>query len=455
MPRPLDHVHREIVRVADEMGVDPRSSDFTRKKFFSHGKSPNLAFEESDDGKLVLTTDINNIDRPTDVTKHDLETYGGFAKLKHDAAHVIGVPSTKDQPAARGVELRNRYVRKLERIVASRTYLNSKLESILEEVFSKNPVKLNKKRYSPKTTKTTKILNLLWSDLHFGVDVFDYEVYGNQYTWTVAARRMSKLCVEAVQWEPSLEDTEVRVFLNGDILQGVIHLDDANIRPLTEQIWGATAILTSAIDFLRQFFTKVTVVCLPGNHDRTTYKNSTRELSQRWDSHAHSLYLALKMAFRGTDVVFDIPTTGIALVDDLNDGYILASHGDTEPDPKNVSKKIDTDRMATNLLKLKELPAVDKNISVALFGHWHTPTIQMLPNGSFLVVNGCLIGTEPYGQNAIGVFGNQPAQVMFESRKGAPIARTSIVPVACADADDSLEDVIATPTLRNNGQLVI
>ncbi len=427
MPRSIDHVHKEIVRVANELGLDPRSRDYTR-------------------GKFLLSTDV---------TKHDLEYLGGWAKLKQDSAHVEGIPPENDTTATRGVELRNLYVRKLERKAATVEYFHERLVDSLEDVFSKNVVKLSTSKYVKKSKPTKKILTLLWSDLHFGVDVHPYEIYKSQFNWLVASRRMAKLCQAAVEWG-NTQDTELRVILNGDIMQGVIHLDDSNLRPMTEQIWGATAILTSAIDFLRQNFGKITVECLPGNHDRMTYRSLGRSTQQRWDSHAHAVYLAMKMAFRNdVSVTFNIPTSGISLCDDMDSGYILVAHGDMEPTPNNVAVGINTDKLTVKLMKLKEGQAIDRKVSVALFGHWHTPTIQMLPNGTWVVVNGSLIGSEPYGQNIVGEFNSQPAQVMFDSEPGEPFNKVRIVKVKDADQNVDFDKIIPTPVIMSEGQLSI
>lgn len=429
MPRPIDFVHDELVRVAKDLGLDPRSSDFTKRLFLGS----------------------------SEVSKRDLEAYGGFAKLKVDAAHTAGIEPAKDTVASRGVELRNLYVRKLERQAATTDYRTEQLDTCIQRVFSENKIKLSKSHYKKVSKKPTKkIVTLLWSDLHFGVDVKDFETVGASYTWQSAARRLAFLCKEAVDTYGHDENVVLRVVLNGDIIQGVIHLSDHNIKLLTEQLWGASAILVSALDFLKQHFHQIEVVCLPGNHDRVTYKDAGRAISQRWDSHSHSIYMGLKLAFRGcTGLSFDIPTSGIALMRDLDDNIMLATHADCEPDPKNVSKAIDTNGMALKLLKIKEGWHLDKPVSVAMFGHWHTPTVQMLPTGSMLVVNGNLIGPELYGQNALGIYGNTPSQLMFETVKGDPLRNVRVVRVLSADTDESLDKIIPTPVIIEDGRLVI
>lgn len=426
MPRSIDFITDELLRVAEDLGLDPRSPSFTRTVFL----------------------------KETTVTKHDLDAFGGFAKLKYNASlHSAEVEVEKVQPATRAIELENNLNRNLERVIHTRDHYADKLSKTLEGVFERNPFTSIKTPKLASTSSSKEVLTLLWSDLHFGVDVRGYEVLNNEYTWEIAARRLAKLCQVAAQSVLN-DDTELRVILNGDIIHGVIHLDDVNIRPLTEQIWCATNILVQALDYLSTFFAKITVVGIAGNHDRTTYKASTRELSQRWDSHAHSIYLGLQLALRNNpNITWDFPSSGIAFLDDLNDGVMLVTHGDTAPDVQNVSKKIDTSGLKTKLLSIKDNHAVDKPITIAMFGHWHTPTIQMLPNGSFVLVNGCLIGSDPYGQNAVGAFNSVPAQLQFFTRPGEPITDISIVRVRTADTEEHLSKIIKTPVLIKDGKL--
>ena len=120
-----------------------------------------------------------------------------------------------------------------------------------------------------------------------------------------------------------------------------------------------------------------------------------------------------------------------------------------------LSKKIDTEALTIKLLKLKDSEAIEKRVSVALFGHWHTPTIQMLPSGTTIIVNGSLIGSESFGQNVIGEFNSMPAQVMFDSISGSPARSIRIIQVGGAEGDKSLSKVIPTPKIIVDGNMYI
>jgi predicted phosphodiesterase len=424
MARPLDYVLDEIIRVSNTLGVDPRI--LRRKQFLPE----------------------------TDITKHDLEKYGGYAKLRADAAHVGGVAPYEDTPASRGISLRNDYVRSLERRAATADYLSEKILKGFKEIFEKNPITIPEGNVKFRKTKYKKrMLTLLWSDLHFGVDVDPREVLLSEFNWKIATRRMAKLVEQAAQWKPEhREETELQIVLNGDILHGIIHLSEANIKEIQEQIWGATAILSKAIGFLSQHFGSINVLCLPGNHDRTSYRSSERAVAQRWNSHSHSVYLALKCWFRDTKHVnFTVPMAGMGTYTVPGNHLVFATHGDTEPSTSNVGKSFNVSKTTESLLKLNAGEVLPKRPSVVLFGHWHQPSQFMLPDGTVCIVNGSLIGSDNFAQNAIGYFNTMPAQIMFESVFDHPVGDFRIIQLREADKDTSLDSIINIPGIEDGG----
>ena len=424
MARPLDHVLSEIIRVSEALSKNSRT--LKRSEFLPD----------------------------TDVTKHDLEVYGGFSKLREDASNIHGTAHYKDLKQARGVQLRNEHVRKLERQLSTADYLSEKLLKGMEDLFRRNPIKLTSSKVKLKKPENPeRMLTLLLSDLHFGLDVGPREVFNSEFNWRIAARRMALCCLQAAQWkENHREDTVLQVVLNGDILAGVIHLSEANIKEIQEQIWGATAILSHALDFLRQHFGKINILCLPGNHDRPTYRSSERAVAQRWNSHAHSVFLGLKIWFRqDPNVTVDVPMHGMGVYKTPGDHLVFASHGDTEPGTSNVGKSFDVEKTTKAILKMESGKSFDKKIDVVLFGHWHQPSMFMLPDGTTCIVNGCLIGADPFAQNGVGFFNVMPAQIMFESVPGFPVGDFRVIQLRDADNDTSLDQIINIPALEKGG----
>lgn len=422
MARPIEYVKAEIVRVAEELGYNPRQREFTRRRFLPH----------------------------TDVTKHDLETYNGFTRLKHDAANDFGVEQVVDLKEARGAQLRLNYTRKLERRLADQDYLSDKLRDMVSVIFEEHPIKLSPGKMTPMKKPPARMLTMLLSDLHFGIEVDPREVLKSEFNWQIAARRLAKVCHQAAEYKKQHRDiTELQVVLNGDIIHGVIHLSEANLRPLTEQIYGATSILIKALDFLRNHFKKVRVLCLPGNHDRPVYRSKERAVSQRWDSHSHAVYLGLMAAFRTDDgIEFDLPMAGCGTYETPGGHLVFASHGDVEPGVGNVGKSLNVKEISGSIQRMAAGNPFDKRVEAVLYGHWHQPSIWMLQDGTTCIVNGCLLGSDPYAQNGIGFFNTMPAQVIFESVPGYPVGDSRIIQLRDADSEKAYDKVIAPPGLK-------
>lgn len=418
-----EEVYSEIRRVAREAGVEPFA--LSRKVFL----------EESDVG-------------------YGYEKFGSWTHIRQLAAIDEGNGFHPHDPIEKiksADELS--YTRKLERQLARQTYFSDKMARLVSDYFENNPISFpDSSEYSGRghAIKDRELV-LDLSDLHFGQHVDESETLKAKFEWSVAARRMAKLAVQAAEWKPHYRDnTRLRIVLNGDIIAGVIHLTDFNIRPLTEQLVGATQILVSMIDYLRKHFADIVVVCVPGNHDRNIYKTGgSRAIAQRWDSHAHSIYYGLTMAFRHEPrVKFSVPRSGMAHWYGPGEELLVATHGDVEPTVENVGKSVNTQKLIDKLNRLQVSGVYDRPVSVLMLGHWHQPLRIMAPNGSELIVNGSLIGTDPYAQNVVGMFSSEPAQWLFESVPGYPIGDGRIVRVRDADEDDYYDTVISPPSLN-------
>lgn len=341
-----------------------------------------------------------------------------------------------------------RYIRSLERKVGQRDYLAQRLESSLLAAFRQCPVKASPCFVKPREVPGRRLITALVSDVHFGLDVDSREVPAGGYSWNIAARRLARLAVETAAWKQNHRDeTDLQIVLAGDILCGLIHTDDAGIRPLTEQIHGAFSILFGYINYLSQHFARVRVSCLPGNHDRVKV---LRQVAQRWDSHAHAVYLALAAAFRNEPrVSFDVPLAGEALVE-LPGGKSLAlfTHGDVRPTISNVGRALSIAPIVAALNRVNASGEYPKPIRVIAWGHYHQGFV--LPTGlGTAIVNGSVIGPDSFARNGCGIRGSEgePMQLIFESVPGHEFGDSRWLSLRCADNDASLDAVIATPSI--------
>ena len=374
---------------------------------------------------------------------------GSWQRLRQSAAVAFGDrPHDQDIVERESSLSASSYVRKLERQIGRPEAMARRLDQSLSRALEENPVVIRhqKRWWKRKTPKRIKrMLSVLLSDLHFGVLVDPKEVYGGGYTWEIARRRLAQVLVQAAEWKPEhRDDTALTLLINGDIIEGVIHIHDQNIMPLTVQTTGALYLLAGAIDFLLCHFPQIHVVCTPGNHGRVTHRGEGRTIAQRNDSHEHSIYYALEMVFRDKpEVTFDIPDSGIGHYYAPGGHLVVTSHGDTEPTVGNVGKSMNTERLANKLRAMDSARVFKKPIDILAVGHWHTPMVLMLPHGAHTIVNGCLIGGSPFSQNGVGAWVAEPAQLMFESVEHYPLGDTRIVQLHTTDKDRNLDRVIA------------
>ena len=417
MARELAFIHAEILRVAAELGVDPRR--LTRDAFITR----------------------------SEVTVHDLYCGGTFAKLKRDAANQGDIAPEYDATQKRGVELRNLYAARLEREAGSTKYLLDRLESMLVDVFERVPINVTATKKSKLDISKTSIereLVAVMSDPHYGLAVDRREVPANSYTWTVAARRTARFVEQIAGWKPEHRDeTELTVCILGDLVHGGIHLlSEGTLTLLTEQVEGAISILVQAIDELREHFRSIRIIGVSGNHDRFPHRGG-RSVSCKWDSLASMVFFGLRCAFRSAhDVKFDFPRTPYATFE-LPGGHLAyGTHGDTVTTTGNLGRSINVERIARQVYELDASGVLPKPISVAICGHVHVPAYTVLSNGCSLIVNGTLSGTDSYAQS-IGFHGNHPSQTIFEAVPSHPVGDFRIISLREADAVERYDEIIS------------
>jgi len=124
---------------------------------------------------------------------------------------------------------------------------------------------------------------------------------------------------------------------------------------------------------------------------------------------------------------------------------VCQSHGDTVFKPGNPGKSINMkslDEQVKSLNSEKTLVGKGK-VDILSLGHVHVATVQGLQSGCTAVINGCLSGTDPFAQS-IGIFANNPTQIVLECTEKYPVGDIRMVKVKEADTDKRL-DAIITP----------
>ena len=300
------------------------------------------------------------------------------------------------------------------------------------------------KRKAPVKTHTRTIVAQL-SDTHYGANIKKSEMHGiNQYNWTIAARRTAYYIQQIIQYKPEYrKNTDVVLQLNGDIIAGLIH-DQEIVDLLAIQFVESMNILSQAISLLAANFNNVTIICTSGNHGRNIGKlNKGRATTTKWDSYEYMLYKALEKIFTGVEhVKFIIPKSPFAICKIY--GYnILTTHGDTFLNVGNPGSSINIKSITTQINNINSGKLLKNNekVDVVCVGHTHTSFIQVLQNGTKLINNGCLVGTDPYAQS-LGIITSTPAQILFECTPEFAVGDIRIIYVSSADEDSSLDKLI-------------
>jgi len=388
-----------------------------------------------------ITNSEFKVNDPLNINPWALKEAGGFTNLKK-----MYFPPDKNIVTETAAKLVNQHRNKLERDLGKEVFLKEEIIKLLKESLKKNPIKFHKVvKKAKKKKKKKRAIVAQFSDSHFGCDVSETEVGKvNSWNWEIAARRLALYVEQIADYKPHYrKDTKLYFCINGDILSGVIHKQEWFANLITTQISGALRLLIQALTFLAQHFDEIEVVCTSGNHARMVHKKSVdRATVHKWDSYETILYVALKEALAShlPNIKFNIPETPYAIFKILGHTY-FQTHGDTVINTGNPGNSINMKAISGQINGINASLMGDDHADAVLVGHMHTPTIQLLDSGCYFVMNGCLIGSEPFAQS-IGIFGNNPTQVMFETTEEHAIGDMRYVKVSVADKQKRLDKII-------------
>lgn len=305
-----------------------------------------------------------------------------------------------------------------------------------DQIKMAKPVKLAPKK------KTNRTIVAHMSDTHIGVIIKEATMGGvNNFNPKVAARRFAYYFKTLAQYKTHhRKESDLVLVLNGDIIAGVIHgTDTANILSSANQHRVALNILSQAIAFISQYFGKVSVVCESGNHGRFMHKmNKGRQTEEKWDSFETILYLSLEQRFcEYKNVKFVITPTPYTLME-IQGHKVLITHGDTVLNVGQVGKSIN---VASITEQVNSISASVGKIDLVLVGHVHKSAYVILDNGTHLVINGTLSGTDEFAQS-IGILSNNPIQQIFEMTPDEIVGDIRFVKVNKCDNDNTLDEII-------------
>ena len=331
----------------------------------------------------------------------------------------------------------------------NRTILDNivEMEDFLKEyaeIERKAPVTFHKqvKLKKPKVFGSTVISHI--SDTHIGVEICEKTMGGfNKFDAEIAARRFAKLFREIADYKKHRrKDQDLVLVINGDILAGIIHDQEWGVLRMASQMSLARRIFIQGISYVAAKFSKVTIHCTTGNHDRFIHKgNKGRQTSSKWDSFGTNLYTSLRDAFELADyknVEFNIPETPYVLFK-VQGHTVFATHGDTVINVGNISKTINISNIKEQINDI--MAALGMKIDIVMIGHVHKATYQVLDNGVALLINGNLSGVDEFCQS-IGILKGNIIQQIFEVTKKYPVGDIRFVELSEADNNKELEKII-------------
>lgn len=377
------------------------------------------------------------------ISEWDVRKLGGFATLQK-----MYFPKETNLEVEFGSKLISNHRKGLEKKYGAALYFEKELKQAVTEHLKANPIILHKPTNFKKSSKaTSRTLVAAISDTHFGSNISKEEMQGlNEYSWTIASRRLALFAEQIVNYKKDKRnETDLVVQLNGDIIAGLIHNTEGFAQLLATQFSGSISILSQAISYFAQHFQKVTVVCTSGNHGRNMAKiDKGRATTNKWDSYETMIYVSLKEILTGKhkNVTFSIPEAPFAMYK-VQGHTIFQTHGDTVINVGNPGNSINMSSISNQLNKLSTsdlLKNADK-IAILSVGHVHVPTVQLLDNGGVAIINGCLSGTDPFAQS-IGIFSNNPTQLLFEATKEHAVGDVRMIQVKSADSIERLDKII-------------
>jgi predicted phosphodiesterase len=418
--------------------------------------------------KIKKISEDLNLAHPSDLTKSQ---FLELSKLSEWELRKIGGYKTildtyfpftdKELQSIRLVEDRKAYVNKLEKKYGSWQLFKEQLTESLTNQLSKikvEPIVLNKKateKYlhdhivpSPSGDKNQRTIVSVWSDQHFGTNVSKEELGGlNEFNWVVGARRLGMLCEQIASYKVERRNLheQLVIMLAGDNIGGIIHNQEGpDYDLITHQVNGTLFYYIQAINYLRNFFPSIRVLCQPGNHGRMMHKRSQdRALSQKYDSFENIMFYSLSSVF-AKDSKVSIETSKAPFIDATIEGHrVWMSHGDTVFAVGNVGKNIKLEKIEGQIHRrnAEALAKGEKPFELFVSGHVHHPVITQVGPGVRVVINGCLIGADSFAQ-AVGIFSSVPTQVIWETTKKHVMGDSRQIFVAEADDNKHFETII-------------
>jgi hypothetical protein len=233
--------------------------------------------------------------------------------------------------------------------------------------------------------------------------------------------------------------------LGGDLIGGIIHNQEGpDYDLITHQVNGALSYFIQGFEYVKNFFPKIRIVCQPGNHGRMMHKSDKgRALSQKYDSYENIIFYALSKYFsKDPKVEVIVPKSPYAELR-VQKHRVYMTHGDGVFATGNPGKSINTERIEVQAHRVNEEERNKKRkpFRLFIFGHVHQAAHFQTNSGIQIIINGSMIGEDSFAQG-VGVFSNNPVQIMWETNSKFVVGDSRWLFVAEADKEKKYEKII-------------
>jgi predicted phosphodiesterase len=280
--------------------------------------------------------------------------------------------------------------KQLNELRADETSLLARLE-LFEKPPGKPPAWLTPKR--PK--KSTATVLLMLSDLHLDEVVEPAEIdNANAYNRKIAEQRLQRWTEKVLEmsrdYVAGIAIDGAVVCLGGDLISGDIHEELAETNETTSlgTIVYWAPLLANSLQILADYFGKVHVPCVVGNHGRTTRKP---RMKLRVKTNLDWLLCTMIANQLVTDerITWDIPESADCLFE-IYDTKILLTHGD-----QIRGGGAGLGGLFAPLFRFKAKKRVNTEFDLLMLGHFHT--LILAPTAGF-VCNGSLKGPDEFSR---------------------------------------------------------
>lgn len=288
--------------------------------------------------------------------------------------------STSPEIVSRYIEMESKRTQLRDERQAYRRQIaeSARYESILdlfrEEIAKAEPPAL----YNTFTSNSSgKKMIAMLSDIHYGMTFKGNNPYdrNRSYDSVRAQERVMKYAYEIIGIAHESRIHECYVPLMGDLISGNIHttLRIENRENIVQQIVGVSELISEFLRILANYFERVTVFNVPGNHSRMDMKDMCMN-GERLDC-LPIWYAQAKLSnFDNVEFCMGDTDPTMAVFDVCGKTYV-AVHGDYDSDPVKATHRI--------------MDIIGKKIECLLTAHMHVfetrfDECKMVRNGSIL-----------------------------------------------------------------------